>query len=133
MRLIYKIKELPYTIRYWLQRANKGYDYVDRTGIDTWFMRTTLAMLKEFRENLMGYPWLEEMEGKTAEECEKIWGDIIDRMIYLLTEMNEDTSSICRYNGESTKKWMDEAFDYYEKCKNEFFELFSKYFFCLWD
>jgi hypothetical protein len=61
-----------------------------------------------------------------ADENEAKWYSIIDRMVELLDLMDEHN---VRYED------LDYAWQYNEmnKAKDEFFELFSKYFYNLWD
>lgn len=114
------------------QRADQGFADVEACEIDTWFMDIMPRMLKRFRENNMSIP----CEGNLIsheicdEDDERLaeWNKIIDRMIFLLEEMNEDTCSM-----DQNKASFHEIFEYRNTCKNEFFELFSKHFWDLWD
>ena len=136
----------------------KGYRTSDTWDIDAWFMKTMEAMLKEFNENLHGFPLLDEnydritdMNYYDSEECEKRWDDLLNHMIFLLHEMRKGKKNPYeRAYDEALEKgiikadnydeirmnWMnaeEENYDYKNNCKNEFFELFSKVFWELWD
>ena len=58
------------------------------------------------------------------------WDNILDRMIFLLTEMDEETCSVKSSfdNTESYKK----KNEYMNKCKNEFYNLLKKWHYYLW-
>ena len=174
------------------QRAQRGYADVDVWNIDSWFMRTVLPMLRQFRKKHNGVPssFLSGYDS-TPEERETAnakWEGILDRMIFLLEEMDEDKCSMKnpyegRYNalhrkfrkelgwfGEKAKtpeelaeekekrsyrmyspwdfpdkyptaeeiknkyfEYESKIDSYREDCKNEFFSLFSEYYWMLWD
>lgn len=105
-------------------------------------------MLKEFKEKTMGFPIV---------LTEEKWNEILDRMIFLLTEMNEDTCSmqnesvkilgvvkptISAYdatqniNIENEEKYAQKKYieiaEYRNKCKDEFYDLMKKYHWDLW-
>lgn len=90
-----------------------GYRLEDFYNYDLGFIRITKSVLKGYKK-LGAYPGRFE----TVED----WHKILDRMLFLLDQMNEET---CTYTGE------DKA-DYMCKCKNKFFKLFSEYFYNMW-
>lgn len=174
------------------QRAQRGYADVDVWNIDSWFLETVSPMLRQLRKEHNGFPssFLPTYD-PTPEESESAnakWEGILDRMIFLVDEMNEDKCSMKnpykrKYDqlnrkfrkelgwfGEKAKSpeelaeekekeaykmyspWhfpdryptaleiRDKYFEYEskideyrDKCKEEFFSLFSKYFWMLWD
>lgn len=175
-----------------VQRARKGYADADTWAIDSWFIRTMTPMLKRLRKYHCGYPscFITDITDsvKTEEEDNEKWNQVLDRMIFLLNEMDEDKCTMKnpyakeyhRINSGFRRKYgllgekaktpemlaeeenapgvcMCSAADfpnlyptaqkvredyiefgkkideYRDKCKDEFFELFSKYFWCLWD
>lgn len=136
MNLYYKIKnKLFYDVdclRARWQCFKRGYSYGDVWNIDCWFMRTVKPMLIHLRDHGCGIPG----EFCIGDDGDRIhWENTLTEMIECLELMNEDNAeeylgiennyfSIDDYN----KKWalMDEK-------KNRFFELFSKYFYSLWD
>lgn len=80
------------------QRAQRGYADVDVWNMDSWFLRTVSPMLKQFRKQHHGIPSSflpgvnpspEETEAASAK-----WEGILDRMIFLLDEMDADKCSM---------------------------------------
>lgn len=106
------------------QRFIRGYATIDAWYVDYWFTVNCLKMLKEIKEKNRSIPAyfledvLKEERDPTEEESEKAyagWMGIIERMIELLEEMKKDPKD-------------DEDFKRIDRCKDEFFVLFSKYF-----
>ena len=173
------------------QRAKRGYSDYDVWSIDTWFMEVVPKMLKAYRKHNDGCPSkLLPSFNPTEEESENAfrkWDEILERMIFLLDEMNEDRCSMKNpYEQEMDRikkqfrkkygfygdkavnpavldeeeesegsrmyfpsdfpdlyptyselrdKWIKsdkEIFEYRDKCRKEFFALFSEYFWDLW-
>lgn len=104
--------------RWWLQRSKRGWAEYDAWNIDVWFMETMESMLTYYRRHHVGYP-----PDLSAER----WDEIIDRMIFLLKEMQKDDFEAGSIDGIMS------SYDKRNNCKDEFFELFSKYFYSLWD
>lgn len=200
------------------QRAKRGFGDNDVWSIDWWFIRTCKPMLAQLVKTHNGFPafleleWFNEhpelnmtydqwccwpsnendegykLRSKAFDECDQRWVNILNRLIFLLNEMNEDTCSMKniyekdwwnyhkkfdkkypnkgnelktdeeldmekRTNTwlhvgperdpdfgydykEISKKYFDyekEISEYRDKCKDEFFEIFSKYFWNLGD
>lgn len=202
-----------YEKRYKEQRAERGYSDEDAWNIFSWFMEVMTPALKQMRSDLHGYP--DDIAGinrqkvvmaeedpdtgdiiftddeEAADPAMDAWKATLDRMIFLLEEMNGDTCSyINRYDEEMEKasaefhgkygvfgeklgelieteeekaehkkngtrriyiysddpdhpewkelhqKWAREELYiamYRDKCREEFFQLFSRYFWDLWD
>lgn len=121
-----KIERAYWAVRYGLQRMFKGYDYRDLIEMDSRFVRRYTKILTEYRKNHHGCP-----ATMTNEE----WNGIIDELLYHLHYMNDDN-----VDDELTKDapdgWVPTVGTTNEitnKHKDEFFALFSKYFFYLWD
>lgn len=172
------------------QRAKRCYAYVDVYNMDSWFIRTVSEMLKQHRIERQGFPadFLSSDE-PTPEEFESAnekWESILDRMIFLIDEMDADKCSMKNpYKGKYEKlfrkfhtelgwfgekakspeelaeekergvskayypwhfpdkyptaldiknnyfKYEEQIEEYMDKCKDEFFSLFSKYFWML--
>ena len=125
-RLGFKIKNLYYQVKYGFQRMFRGYDDTEVSNADLTFIDRYLKILKDFRKNHYGYPL-----SITNEQ----WDDILDEMIKHLSLMTEDNVET------ELKKGMPDSFepDYktvneiQDKHKDEFFKLFSKWFYNLWD
>ncbi len=174
------LKQIGRDIKWSHQRIWKGYCDYDLFSIDSWFMKLMPHMLKEFKESRHGSPvaidcpsqavFLDDEERNQDVHAE--WDKKLDRMIFLLGEMDEHTCSqqnpvedeyfavIDRLlkepevhsDGSCSRQYPDlkdypEYRELYEKyhavekllaqyrmdCKQEFFELFSTYFYDLWD
>lgn len=188
----YRKKDEAFEVRSRQQRAKRGYADTDVWNMDSWFMSTVSPMLKQLRKKHNGFPTSflssynplpEESEAANAK-----WEGILDRMIFLLNEMDADKCSMKNpykrmYDGLSRKfrrelGWFGEKakspeelaeeeekgssrmyspwdfpdkyptaeeiknqyfeyeskiYEYRNQCKDEFFSLFSEYFWMLWD
>jgi hypothetical protein len=96
--------------------------------ISDFIERTLVKMLKEFKEKTIGYP---------IDLTEEKWDEILDRMIFLLAEMNEDTCSMqYEYNENDSKEYERKKYieiaEYRNKCKDEFYDLMKKHHWDLW-
>ena len=97
-----------------------GYDRAALWDIDIWFVDTMRDILTKFKNNTTGIP--SEFEDNPGQ-----WQETLSRMIVLLDNMDmHDVSdsnvlSFCTHTKEK------------EQAKNQFFELFSKHFYELWD
>lgn len=138
MRLYYRIKnKLIYgfdSLRARIQRFKRGYSYGDVWDMDFWFMRTVKPMLIHLRDHGIGIP--NELYLQDADNERIIWENTLTEMISCLELMNEDNAE--KYLGiENKERWSLEDYNkrwaLMEENKNRFFELFSKYFYCLWD
>ena len=96
------------------QRKKRGWANEDTWSINWWFLNTMLPMLTHFRDNLNGYPICFENETQ--------WQDELTKMIELLKKIKEPDA----YENPCHVQMRVRA-------KDEFFKLFSKYFFDLWD
>ena len=133
MRLYYKIKnKLFYDVdclRARWQRFKRGYSYGDVWDMDYWFMRTVKSMLIHLRDHHCGVPI-------EFENDDKAWSDVLTDMVSCLNMMDE--SQVYKELGfnnrlNMTKEDYETVYRIMDKNKNEFFELFSKYFYNLWD
>lgn len=86
------------------QRMERGFDDTELWNLDSTILSFTLPRLKEFREQTISYP----TEFNTLEE----WQKVLDKMI----------------DGIEKKVLEDSVIN----CDNEGFDLFIKYFHCLW-
>lgn len=131
-RINYKIDRLWDNFRVRCQRFKRGWAYGDVWDLDVWFMHTVKPMLIHLRDHGIGIP------NELYIDCENErvnWENTLTEMITCLELMDEDAArehldiSDSDYSFESYQK----ANDFMEENKNRFFELFSKYFFDLWD
>lgn len=120
------IRETYWEVRYGFQRMFKGYDYVDTFETFAKFRERYIKILTDYRKHHVGY---------CCEMTEEKWDNIIDEMIYHLKYMDEETVT-----KELERDVPDDWVASYktvnpilEKHKDAFFELFSKYFYNLWD
>ena len=136
MNLYWKIKnKLIYghdCLRARIQRFKRGYSYGDIWDMFDWFIRTTKPMLIHLREHHCGVPI-------EFQNDESTWDFVLTEMIDCLTLMDEDNAYAHHGFGEWDERRKMTREDYkrvyrtMEDNKNRFFELFSKYFFSLWD
>lgn len=121
-----------YDFRCRCQRFKRGWAYGDVWDLDVWFMHTVKPMLIHLRDHGIGIP------NELYIDCENErvnWENTLTEMITCLELMDEDAArehldiSDSDYSFESYQK----TNDFMEENKNRFFELFSKYFFDLWD
>ena len=127
--MFWKIREKLNELKMQKQRAKKGFCVEDTWSVYDWFLNTVPKILTELNKNRMGHP---------TDMTDKEGGDIIDRMIFCFTEANDYTCSQTNSIDYDTDKdkWREreiEIVNYRDKMKNEGLELFSKYFWNLWD
>jgi hypothetical protein len=114
-----------------------GYDEYATWETCSWFIDTMKSIIPHYKNHmgvpivLDNYSWDNPDQQLMDENADK-WYSIIDRMIELLDVMDECnpkyyTKEYDDYGGY--KKQHEEM----NAAKNEFFELFSKYFYNLWD
>ena len=117
------IKRIFFTLKH-------GYSPVAQWETFEWFIAVMREILINYRDNRTGTPVVipdyhtDDLisENKNIE----IYNNILNEMIKLLGQMDENNSA---YNDVSLEE-MHSAMD---SAKNKFFELFSKYFYTLWD
>ena len=122
----WQLDRLYWHCRYGFERMFKGYDSVDTFEIFSKFIERYTKILKEYRKTHIGY---------CGTMTEEEWDNIIDEMIYHLYYMDEEHVTD-ELEKDVPDDWSASAITVYEvmdKHKDEFFELFSKYFFHLWD
>ena len=124
------LKDIPIFIKRIFFTLKHGYSPVAQWETFSWFITVMREILVNYRDNRMGTPVvipdynIDDLisENKNIE----IYNNILNEMIKLLDQMDENNSA---YNDVSLEK-MHSAMD---TAKNKFFELFSKYFYTLWD
>lgn len=87
---------------------------------DGWFIGVMREILTNYRDNRI-FVGVFESETKTAEENEQKTNEMLDRMIKLLDKMELDTIKD------------DETEEESNAAKEEFFALFSRYFYYFWE
>lgn len=126
----YNLKDIPIFIKRIFFTLKHGYSPAAQWETYGWFIAVMREILINYRDNRMGTPVvipnynIDDLisENKNIE----IYNNILNEMIELLDKMDECNST---YNGVSLEE-MHSAMD---SAKNKFFELFSKYFYTLWD
>ena len=124
------LKSIPIFIKRIFFTLKHGYSPVAQWETFEWFIAVMREILTNYRDNRTGTPVVipdyhtDDLisENKNIE----IYNNILNEMIELLDKMDECNST---YNGVSLEE-MHSAMD---SAKNKFFELFSKYFYTLWD
>ena len=137
MNIYYKIKNALFynvnCLRARWQRFLRGYSYGDVYDMNFWFMRTVKPMLIHLRDYGIGIPNELYQEGKENER--EGWEAVLTEMINCLDLMDEDNvqKHLGIANNDYSYKSYKKINDFMEEKKDRFFELFSKYYFCLWD
>ena len=124
------LKDIPIFIKRIFFTLKHGYSPVAQWETFSWFISVMREILINYRDNRTGTPVVipdyhtDDLisENKNIE----IYNNILNEMIELLDQMDENNSV---YNDVSLEE-MHSAMD---TAKNKFFELFSKYFYTLWD
>ena len=86
-----------------------------------WFLKQTKAQFQRYLKNYLGYP------GRDGARTNEEWENIVKHMIDLLDYIEESEYDY------STPFSSDYTEEMRVKAKDEFFDLYSKWFFDLWD
>lgn len=125
-RLKYEVKKVVQIVRYGFQRMFKGYDNVDVFDTFYQFSKRYHKIFVELRKNSCSHPC-----NMTEEE----WDNILDRMITHLYYMDE--TNVVNKLEDDAPKGLSPSYSAIHKVMNkhkeEFFKLFSEYFYNLWD
>lgn len=121
-----RIRDVCWEIRYGFERMFKGYDSVDTFETYAKFIERYQKILLEYKKNHLWYP-----TGMSESE----WEDIVDEMIRHLRYMDENNviEELCKGMPKDYVPDYNVVDDIAHKHKDEFFNLFSKYFYHLWD
>ena len=125
------IKEIPLYFKLMHHLIKYGYDSYAHINTFDWFIDVMKDILSNFREHHNGYPVISLNDKEKQEKYEKEYDADIDTLISLLEDMDEDNPKYeaDEYKDDGWKKQHEEM----ELAKNEFFQLFSKLFWSLWD
>lgn len=141
MDIVYAIqrscRDIHYNIRNVISRVKHGHDSWAPWNISTWFITYMGKLLRHYRKHHVGvaividnYPYYGDDNDPEVQRLIKLnddtWNEIIDKMIFYLDAMDENNYDASQGNYTEINKQMDEA-------KEEFFILFTKYFYHLWD
>ena len=120
------VRDVYWEIRYGFQRMFKGYDNVDTFETFAKFTERYYKILTDYKKHHNGYP-----ANLTSEE----WDNIVDDMLRHLYYMDEENveKELSKDVPENWTVSSKTTYEIIEKHKNEFFKLFSEYFYNLWD
>jgi len=130
------IPDIPYKIKYFIQRGHRGWSDEDRWNMDSYLISIILPMLKELKKKTHSYP------GDLTEEK---WDKLLDEMIigfeaanrvieddYYKEVSGDSIEDIHNAPKEEIREWgrrsMADQKLFHKKMK-----IFNKYFFSLWD
>ena len=132
----YNIKEIPIYIKQMRFLRKHGYDEFANWETFAWFIKTMQEILTYYRFHRNGSPikiaeMNEYIPDETKREAiiaqnEESWNNIIDQMLALLNKMDENNPAYDNMDYVEKHTKMNES-------KDEFFKLFSKHFYDLWD
>lgn len=123
------IKNIPLYFKLINHLVKKGYDEYATWETFDWFIHTMKSILTDYKKDHYGYPVIDF--NLSDEENIERWEAIIDKMLSLLDDMNENNE---KYQYEGFDIAIEERNHMMQvEAKNEFFILFSKYFYDLWD
>ena len=124
------LKDIPIFIKRIFFTLKHGYSPVAQWETFEWFIAVMREILINYRDNRMGTPVV--IPGYNIDDLisenknVNVYNSLLDEMITLLDQMDENNSAYNDLSLEEMHSAMDSA-------KNKFFELFSKYFYTLWD
>ena len=124
--LKHSLRDVYWEVRYAFQRMFRGYDYIDTFEAFSRFIERYTKIITDLKNNHFGHPFsLSDDE----------WNNILDDMLYHLYYMDEDNVTK-ELEKDVPKKWradLDTVGEVMNKHKDEFFKLFSEYFYNLWN
>lgn len=129
------IKYIPLYFKLIHELVKYGYDEYATWETFNWFSATMKSILIRYKEGHQGVPVIIDdypIDFQNEEANEAVWDRIIERMIELLDLMQEDCPQYEHYDSEvleGLKKKSEEM----DAAKDEFFRLFSKHYWNLWD
>ena len=126
-RLIVAIQDRRDERKYRRDRAKRGYGTKDLSDMRYWFVRTVSAMLRDIEKDLVGYP---------EEISEEEWRATLLKMAHLLDVFDVWDDTVARKDlgleeNDHTAESEKMLCDYKRRAKDEFFELFNKWFYDL--
>ena len=124
------LKDIPIFIKRIFFVLKHGYSPVAQWETFGWFITVMREILVNYRDNRMGTPVVipdYNIDDLISENKNvNVYNSLLDEMITLLDQMDENNLAYNDLSLEEKHSAMDSA-------KNKFFELFSKYFYTLWD
>lgn len=124
------IKDVPHAIKRVAHTLKYGYPPQAKWETFQWFIEVLKELLINYRDNRCGTQIIiDNYTDDKEEENYNAYNDLLNHMVDLLNLMDENNPI---YDGEIIEEWNKEA-EMRENAKNEFFTLFSKYFYGFWD
>lgn len=125
------IKDVPIFIKRIFFVLKHGYSPVAKWETFTWFIAVMKEILTNYRYNRVGDPivvnkFFNDDGTENEDENHEAYNKILDKMIELLDQMDESNPIYDDMDWDERDKMQVNA-------KNEFFKLFSEYFYNLWD
>lgn len=122
------LKDIPIFIKRIFFTLKHGYSPVAKWETFAWFIDVMKEILTNYRYNRDGTPIMDDMfvANNYDSANEEAYNKIFDRMIELLNQMDENNPIYDDMDWTIKNKSMNDA-------KDEFFKLFSKHFYSLWD
>ena len=125
------IKYIPLYFKQIYHLLKYGYDEGATWETFDWFIENMRAILTDYRKHHSGFVVTDE--NLSSDSNAALWDATIDRMIELLNLMDEANP---KYDADEYHGVIDNInrqYDEMNAAKDEFFALFSKYFYHLWD
>ena len=128
------VKDIPIFIKRIFFTLKHGYAPQAKYETFAWFIDTMHEILTCHRYDRMGTGYIldEPYDWNNKDQDErniKTYNDGLDRMLELLDQMDENNEM---YDNLEPDDW-EKTHEMQEGAKDEFFKLFNKYFYCLWD
>lgn len=122
------LKDIPIFIKRIFFTLKHGYSPVAKWETFAWFIDVMKEILTNYRYNRDGTPIMDDVfvANNYDSANEEAYNKIFDRMIELLNQMDENNPIYDDMDWTVKNKSMNDA-------KDEFFKLFSKHFYSLWD
>lgn len=108
-------------LRRFIERGRKGYCYEDLWSFNNWLSKTIARGLREFKENVHGYP-------NDIDNFEE-WLAILDEMIECF---EEQTRTIDNLDGDFLARWQRRQ-EYQRDKLHRGLALLEKYYYDLWN
>lgn len=124
------LKDIPIFFKRVFFTFKHGYSPAAQWETFGWFIAVMREVLTNYRNNRIGTPVVipdYDTDNLVSENKNiEVYNNILDEMIILLDKMDESNPA---YNDVS----LEEIHSAMDAAKDRFFELFSKYFYTLWD
>lgn len=120
------LKDIPIFIKRIFFVLGHGYSPVAQWETFEWFRDVMKEILTNYRYNRAGTPVIIINDDNWNDKNIDAYNNILDKMIELLDQMDENNKIYDNMDWKTKDELMNNA-------KDEFFKLFSKYYYDLWD